>query len=47
MQGKAFCFPLFAVWELLYLVITPTAMLVRNKNVETLLKTDDNGERRI
>lgn len=37
----------FVILTVLYLVITPIAVLIRNKTAERLLKNNDNGERKI
>ncbi len=37
----------FVILTVLYLVITPIAILVRNKTAERLLKNNDSGERKI
>ena len=37
----------FVILIVLYLVITPIAVLVRNKTAERLLKNNDSGERKI
>ena len=37
----------FVILIVLYLVITPIAILVRNKTAERLLKNNDSGERKI
>ena len=36
----------FVILIVLYLVITPIAVLVRNKTAERLLKNNDSGERK-
>lgn len=37
----------FMILTVLYLVITPIAILIRNKKIESLLKNDDSIERKI
>ena len=37
----------FIILTVLYLVITPTAVLVRNKTAERFLENNDSGERKI